>query len=644
MKKLLLTAWQNKIYKALLLVIIFSMIAQTFASQLEILTLGVMTRKGPNAFELFAPLQENKLKQVDSISVEERDDRWNEITGSSTASLTLEKANQFIIERKDFSFFESFSGMLDRFLHLTGNPFRLALLIISVAIFKAIVLFIHRYSTRLGAISVSAELRQRYFEHIQSLPMEFYQKYNIGALSSRVVSDAATVAEAINSCMVNYLQMPFTVISTLALCFATSWHLSLIIFLGFPLIVYPIIFLAQRVRRISKQLLSNQERFASVLIDYLAGIQTVKVFAMEDFSLKKYKDQNAQMVALEKKSAKYDLSSRPIIHTIGMFFLATALLYGLYVLQMNVSEALVYCGLLYVFYEPIKKFAEENSHIQRGVAAAERMFDVLEQQPQIKDDEKSIPIRSFEKSIEFKDVWFRYGDGDWILRGINFTIHKGEMVALVGSTGAGKSTIAQLIPRLYDVQKGEILIDGKPLAAYQQRSLREIMGFVPQKPFLFLDTIAANISFGRNYTQQDIIEAALKAHADDFIRQQPQGYDTMLIDAGSNLSGGQQQRLAIARALIKHAPILILDEATSALDAISEKHIKQALKELHGKMTQIVIAHRLSTIEDADRIIFLENGVVVDVGTRQELLQSCSSFKAMWEASQRLPNPVILQN
>ena len=282
--------------------------------------------------------------------------------------------------------------------------------------------------------------------------MKFYQKHNIGSLSSRAVGDASLIAEALNACLVNYLQTPFTVLSTLVLCFLTSWQLSLIIFFGFPLIIYPIIFLARRVKRISKQIQKNQETFASVLIDFLAGIQTVKVFAMEDFSLKKYREHNNKMAALEQKSARYDLSSRPIVHTIGMFFLATALLYGLYVLQMNVSEVLVYCGLLYVFYEPIKKFAEENSHIQRGIAAAERMQEVIGLQPHIQDSKGAIILDTLSEAIEFENVWFSY-ESKWVLKGVSFTVRKGETVALVGPTGSGKSTIVQLLPRLYDIQK-----------------------------------------------------------------------------------------------------------------------------------------------------------------------------------------------
>lgn len=336
------------------------------------------------------------------------------------------------------------------------------------------------------------------------------------------------------------------------------------------------------------------------------------------------------MAALEQKSARYDLSSRPIVHTIGMFFLATALLYGLYVIQMNVSEVLVYCGLLYVLYEPIKKFAEENSHIQRGVAAAERMQEVMLIKTDIHDQPEAQPFETLKSDIAFKDVWFRYGES-WVLKGLSFTIKKGQMVAIVGPTGAGKSTLIQLLPRLYDVEKGEISIDGIPLNGYTQRSLRDRMAFVPQKPFLFLDTIAENIAFGGPYSQEDVVQAAQKAHADEFINCLPLGYQTLVAEAGKNFSGGQQQRLAIARALVKNAPILVMDEATSSLDAVSELYIKDALQHLHGDITQIIIAHRLSTIENADKIIYMEKGVKVAEGTREELLRSCDGFKQMWQ-------------
>lgn len=630
MRLLFQAAFKKHSHWLMLVFVVLTMCLLTIASQLEIFTLGVITKKGPDFFELFAPLEDGKLQRADAVAFDDISARWKEIDVQGTGSISKAEAVRFLNHWKNKDFIESVIQKFDAIFPISDNLVNLAAMIIFVALFKASMLFFNRFNARLISIRISRDLRQDYFEHIQSLPMDFYQKYNIGSLSSRVVGDAALIAEAINACLVNYLQTPFTVITTLTLCFLTSWRLSLIIFFGLPCILVPIIFLAKRVKRISRQIQQNQERFSSVLIDFLAGVHTVKVFAMEDFSLRKYREQNQRMAKLEKKSAKYDLSTRPIVHTIGMFFLATALMYGLYVLRMNVAEILFYCGLLYVFYEPIKKFAEENSHIQRGLSAVERLQEVMQQKPQIEDREDAITLDGLEKGIEFDNVWFRYGD-EWVLKGLTFSIPKGKTVAIVGPTGAGKSTIVQLLPRLYDIQQGEIRVDGKPLNAFTQKSLREQIAFVPQKPFLFLDTVGANIAFGRDFSAKEIQEAAIKAHAEEFICRLPEGYQTELAESGKNLSGGQQQRLAIARALVKKAPILVMDEATSSLDPVSENHIKSAINELRGKVTQIIIAHRLSTIEDADKIIYVEKGQKIAEGTKEELLKNCTGFRLMWQ-------------
>lgn len=630
MKLLFRTAFQNRKLRVMLVLTIVAMCLLTFASQLEIFALGVITKKGPDFFELFAPIKDGGLERVAEITKQQVDTRWADVTGALDLPITKENAAAFLNKQEKRNLLDTALTWLNSIVPIDGNLKYLAFFLVFVALFKAVTLFAHRFYTRVVAIKVSRDLRQSYFEHIQALPMEFYQKHNIGSLSSRVVGDAALVAEAVNACLVNYIQTPFTVLTTLTLCFMTSWELSLIIFLGFPMIVYPIMFLAKQVKRISKQVQQNQERFASVLVDFLSGVQTVKVFAMEDFSLRKYREHNDRMAALEQRSAKYDLSSRPIVHTIAMSFLATALLYGLYVLQMSVSEVFFYCGLLYVFYEPIKKFAEENSHIQRGIAAAERMLEVMDLKPQIEDHDGAVEMKGFHDAIEFQNVSFRYGK-DWVLKNLSFTVEKGQTVAIVGPTGAGKSTIVQLLPRLYEVQEGEIRINGKPINTFTQRSLRDNIAFVPQRSFLFVDTVSANISFGRNFTSEQVRDAAVRAHADEFICKLPQGYATELAEAGKNLSGGQQQRLAIARALVKNAPILVMDEATSSLDAISEHHIKTAIHQLRGQVTQIIIAHRLSTIEDADKIIYLEKGEKVAEGTKDQLLQICPGFRAMWE-------------
>lgn len=627
MKQLLKIALKNYNNRILLAFTIVTMCLLTIASQLEIFSLGVITNKGPDFFELFSFKESTKSS---SVTKEQLLERFSQIDTSHSGVLNKENVSAYLshVERTDF--IGRLIDRVDAILPIKNNVMYLAIMIIVIALFKATMLFMHRYITRVVAIKMSCDLRQEFFEHIQSLPMSFYQQHNIGGLSSRVVGDAALISEAVNACLVNYLQTPFTLISTLTLCFMTSWQLSIMIFMGIPLIAWPIIFLAKRVKRISKLIQRNQEKFAAALVDFLAGIQTVKVFAMEDFSLKKYKEHNLQMAALEMKSARYDLSSRPIVHTLAMVFLATALLYGLYGLDMSIPEVFFYAGMLYLFYEPIKKFAEENSHIQRGISAAERMLEVMNIKPNIQDHPEANTMNDFKDTIEFDNVWFRYND-QWALKGLSFTVKKGETVAIVGPTGAGKSTIVQLLPRLYDVQKGEIRIDGKPIATITQKSLRENIAFIQQKPFLFLDTIAQNIAFGRPFEQEKIQAAAEQAYASEFIVQLPNRYQTELAESGKNLSGGQQQRLAIARALIKQAPILIMDEATSSLDNVSELYIKTALKGMRGQMTQIIIAHRLSTVEDADRIIYLEKGLKVAEGTIEELLISCSGFKHMWE-------------
>ncbi|NGX37258.1 MAG: Lipid A export ATP-binding/permease protein MsbA [Chlamydiae bacterium] len=618
MKLLLKLAIRSRKHLSLLIATFLTLIALTIASQMEMFALGIMANSGTDFFTLFSPDDQEKLQSNSSVSFQEVQKKWPEIARNDQGEITKQDVFAYLTKKKGTNPLSWILNKAKRKFEISSNVAALVGMLICVAVFKAVWLFASRYTTQLLAIRVSRDLRQYYFEHIQSLPMSFYHQYNIGTLSSRVVGDASQISVSINSCLTNYLQSPFTVASCLFMCFYLSWKLSLVIFLGVPFIIIPIVFFARRVKRVTRQLQRNQERFASVLIDFLAGIQTVKIFSMELFSLNKYKEHNERMAVLESKTAKYGLLTRPILHAITTLCLAIVVLFGLYTLGMPVSQLLVFCGLLHLAYEPIKKFAEENANIQRGVVAAERMFEELNIKPLIED------------KIEFDRVWFRY-HGDWILKDLSFTIRKGETVAIVGPTGAGKSTIVQLLPRLYDVEKGEIRIDGLPVTEYTQASLRDTMAFVSQKPFLFCDTVAANIAFGRDFSREEIELAAKRAHADEFIQNLSERYDTMLAEAGQNLSGGQQQRLAISRALVKNAPILILDEATSALDAISEARIKKAISELHGEVTQIIIAHRLATIEHADRIIYLENGEKIAEGTREELLESCPPFRLMWE-------------
>jgi ABC-type multidrug transport system fused ATPase/permease subunit len=590
-------------------------------------SVGLMANTGADFFTLFSP-EGKKIK--DKISLSDVTRRWEAIDVNEDGVITKQEAAAYIAQRKEANPLAWVMHKVATRFDFEQNFSMLIMILVFVAVFKAITLFAARYVTQLLSIRVTRDLREQYFQHIQSLPLSFYQEQNLGSLSSRAVGDAGQIASSLNSCLTNYLQTPFTIVSTLFACFYLSWRLSLIIFLGLPLIILPVIYLTRQVKRITRQIQKNQETFTSVLLDFIAGIQTVKIFAMEAFSLRKYKEQNDQMALLESKSAKYGLLTRPVLHLIATTCLAVVVLFGLYSLHMTVGQLLMFCGLLHLFYEPVKKFAEENANIQKGVVAAERMFEVLHLKPQIADRDGAIQLSGFKNIIEFDHVWFKYRD-EWVIRDVSFTIKQGEVVALVGATGAGKSTLVQLLPRLYEVQRGEIRIDGIPLNAVTQKSLREQIAFVPQKPFLFFDTVAENIAFGRSFSPEEIEDAAKKAYAHEFIAELPHKYNTVLAEMGKTLSGGQQQRLAIARALVKKAPILIMDEATSSLDAISENRIKTVMKELQGSVTQILIAHRLSTIEHADKIIFFDRGRKLGEGTLKELLDTCLPFRILWE-------------
>lgn len=621
MKLLLKAAFQNTKHFYLILITLFSLCCLTVASSLEMFALGFITDTSTKFFAT-----KNVQSKQQPIVKSSKGKRYNAYAAARNKAQNEDKESKRIVNPLDMAL----KKLKVKFDLNTIKVSYIIYMLIFITVFKAIALFFSRYFTQILSIFISRDLRQRYFSHIQALPMSFYHKYNIGTLSSRVVTDASQISTSFNSFLTNYFHTPIRVVLTLGACFWISWQLSLVIFIGMPLLIFPVIFLTKKVKRITRQLFKNQERFTSVLIDFLAGIQTVKIFSMEQFSFRKYKEQNDHMAVLEKRTAKYDLLIRPILHTVTILCVVSILFFGLYILKMTLAEILMFCGLLREFYEPVKKFSEENAIIQKGVVAAERLFEVLNIKPYMETNSEEKPLVKFVEKIEFDKVWFRYEDR-WILKDVSFTINKGQTVALVGATGAGKSTIVQLLPRLYDVEQGEIRIDNIPINTLSKKSLRDFISFVPQKPFLFYDTIASNIAFGCNFSKEKISLAARKAHAEEFIECLPNKYDTMLSETGKNLSGGQQQRLAIARALVKDAPILILDEATSSLDSISEMRIKDAIANLHGSITQIIIAHRLSTIEHADKIIFLDKGKKIAEGTKDELIESCPQFRMMWQ-------------
>jgi ABC-type multidrug transport system fused ATPase/permease subunit len=622
---LIKAAVQNHKHYFLLFFTMIAMFLLTLSSQIEILAIGVIARTGPDFFVLFA---DSKEDNKDSVSKEAVDKKWSEISDNNI--ITKKQASHFLASGKKHGLVYHVNAFLDEHFKLGKSLTRLALVVVIVAFFKAGALFAYRYFTQVVSIRVSRDLRQRCFEHVQGLSMNFYHEFDMSQISSRVAGDAGVVANSVNAFLINYVQTPFAILSTFCALLVISWKLTLVVFLGVPLIIVPVVYIARKVKTIAQSMATNHEQCTRILTESIYGIFTIKTFVMETFARKKFKENNYLSAKLEEKSARYGLAARPILHMISSIFFAAVILSGLYLFTVPPEDLLVFCGLLYVFYEPVKKFAEENIQIQRGLVAAERMFALFEEKPIIVDHKDAEALTTFNHAIEFKNVSFRYKEA-WVLKDVSFTVPKGQIVAIVGPTGAGKSTIVSLLPRLYDVNEGTILIDGKPLQAYTQESLRKNIAFVPQKPFLFLDTIKENIAIGRTYNEQEILAAARNAHAEEFIVRMPGTYGMILQELGKNLSGGQQQRLAIARALATKAPILVMDEATSSLDAVSEEKIRDAILEMRGKLTQIIIAHRFSTIEHADKIIYIDHGKKIADGTKEELLATCPEFRKMWE-------------
>ncbi len=638
MRSLFALIFSKKSYWKLIISAILLSVAFSIASQLEMLAFGIITKKGPDFFELFAPEINGRLIKSDRVTHEELKSRWQVLDSNGSGVVTVEDTQKFLSSTKQQGVVDKVVSFVSPYIPINTSVRWLIVALLFVAFFKATTLFFYRLTTNALSITISKDVRQTYFEHIQTLPMSFFHDHNIGSIASRVTTDAIMIADGVNSTIVNYCQTPFTLLSTITLCLLISWKLSLTVFVALPLLVAPILFLAKRIRKLSKQIQKRQEAFTSVLIEFLSGIQTIKAFGQEAFSFKKYKDHNDQMALLELRSARYDVSARPILHTIGAFCLVTALLVGLYGLQLELHEVLFFCGVLITVYEPIKKFAEENGRIQRGIAACQRFNEVLLTPSTEVDASDAIETLSFNQELKFDNITFGY-TSEPVLKNVTFSAKKGKKIAICGPTGAGKSSIVSLLPRLYDPQSGIISIDDVPIKNFKLSNLRQAIALVPQKPFLFNDTVLENIRFGYDCSREDVIQAAKQAHADEFIQKLEFGYDTLLAEAGKSLSGGQQQRIAIARALVKQSPILVLDEATSALDTLSEFHIRNALKELHGKITQIIIAHRFSTIEDADLILFIRDGRLIAQGTKDELLEQCGEFKKMWElyASQNGP-------
>ncbi|MCX6182552.1 MAG: ABC transporter ATP-binding protein [Bacteroidetes bacterium] len=470
---------------------------------------------------------------------------------------------------------------------------------------------------------VISDLRNQMFHKSMHLPLSFFSDEKKGDIMSRMTYDVQEVEWSILSSLEAIFREPLSIVLVIGSMFFIDAKLTLFMMLFTPISILAIVVLGKGLKRTSTKAQDKMGDLLSNMEEMLSGLKVIKAFGAEKYTSGKFEENNNRFRILSiRLFRKRDLAS-PLSEVLGMITIASVLVVGgvFFVFEGGLSGSIFigYILLLYLAIAPIKTIAGAYSNVQKGAAAIDRINKIMHAENSIVDPQNPQTLNGFEKEIEFKNVCFSY-EKDEVLSDINLKIQKGKSIALVGHSGGGKSTLADLIPRFYDVTKGEILIDGINIRSCKISDVRSLIGVVTQDSVLFNDTVFNNISFGGSYSKEQLIEAAKVANAHDFIVQLPNGYDTVIGDKGDKLSGGQRQRLCIARAVLKNPPILILDEATSALDTASEKLVQDALQKVMSNRTSVVIAHRLSTIQHADEIIVLDKGKIAERGKHSELI------------------------
>lgn len=513
---------------------------------------------------------------------------------------------------------------------------RLCWLIISLILLKNIFDYLQAYTMAYVEQGIIKDLRNDLYRHLNALSLSYFNKTRTGQLISRITNDVTLINGGISAGFVTLVKYPLLFFVSLGLALYLSWQLTLVALLILPFSLIVISSIGLRLRKYSVR---SQEKLAdvtAVLQETISGARVVKAFAMEEFEIRKFmKETFGYFKALLKISRVRGLAA-PVnefltaVVAVGILWFGGQKVLAGDVLQPE--EFITFLLIIFSLVHPVKELSSVNSRVQEAVAAADRVFEVLDLQPEIVSAPNARVITSLEKSIRFENVSFAYEERAEVLREVSFEIKKGEILAIVGPSGAGKSTLVDLLPRFYDPTSGRILIDGHDLREFTVNSLRQLLGIVTQETILFHDTVRSNIAYGlQDVPESRLTEAAQAANAHRFISEMPQGYDTVIGERGVKLSGGQRQRLAIARALLKNPPILILDEATSALDSESEMLVQQAIERLMENRTSFVIAHRLSTILHANQIIVLEKGRVVQSGTHDELLKQAGVYRKLYE-------------
>jgi len=503
-------------------------------------------------------------------------------------------------------------------------------MVVGVFLVRGLFEYASRYQMSIVGLRVIRRIRDQLYAHLTRLSMNFYSKGRTGDLMSRTVQDVSVVQAGVTDALVDLVKEPLVILFQIPLVFFWGGPFAFIALIVFPAVLLPIIFLGRRLRTIQRKIQEQIADISSQMQETFSGINVVKAFNMEQYEVRKFEAINRKVFNFLKRAVVITTGQRPLVEVMGAVAIACAIWYGIRVLPLDRFASFLTC--LFLFYEPLKKLSKVNATIQQSVGASYRIFELLNETPQIQNRPDSITLEGQIDSVEFSKVSLAYERGGEVLREIDFLVRADEIVAIVGTSGAGKTSLVNLLPRFYDPTKGVLKINGFDLRNYEVHSLRAKIGIVTQDTFLFNTTVYENIAYGRlEASVEEIKEAAKAAFADEFIQALPTGYGTVIGERGVTLSGGQRQRLAIARALLKNPPILILDEATSQLDTESEREVQRALERLMANRTVFVIAHRLSTIQNADRILVLDQGRLVQSGTNETLLKEGGVYKRLYD-------------
>lgn len=509
----------------------------------------------------------------------------------------------------------------------------LPLALIAIFVIKGIFYYIYTYLIERTGQGIIKNLRLTIYQHIQQLPFSFFHKTPTGELISRIMSDVGLLQEGVSSALIGILKSLMQVIFLSAVLFYHDWRLALMSLTFLPLASISIYFFGKRFRTLSTQSQETMAAASNFLHETISGHNIVKAFCRENYENNHFRKIITRLFRTFIRDAQARSLSHPLMEILGGLGIAMILWYGgkqVIAGESTPGTFFSFLTTLILIYEPVKKLSKLNNPVQNGLAAASRIFTLLDIKSTVTEANDAIPLPPMQTDIEFKNVDFAYDNSNKVLTNINLKVKTGEILALVGPSGAGKTSLVNLILRFFDVTKGNILIDNHDIRHVNIKSLREQIAMVTQHTFLFNQTVRENIAYGAAASSDDeIIHAARAAYAMDFIRELPEGFETVIGESGCRLSGGQRQRVSIARALLKNAPILILDEATSALDTESEKEVQYALDNLMKDRTTFVIAHRLSTIRNADRIIVMQDGQIVEEGAHDYLLRKKGVYKLL---------------